>query len=369
MRSRAPRPTERALTPARRDATRWRRAAVLLALLVLASTCTSRWALRTTQPAIGLQWPYQPASAKLTYVQSLTGLAQEASSGSVLNAIVFGTEGEDRNAFVLPVAVATGHDGRIAVADMGRRCVHLLLANERRYLRLAGSEHEPIMSPVGVIFDDDLRLYVSDSSGRVFVFGGDGALLSTLRTAGTEALQRPTGIAYSPRTKLVYVVDTLAHKVHAFRAATRDWAFSFGERGDAVGSFNFPTHIFRSFAGDLYVTDSLNFRIEIFDEQGKPLGSFGRHGDGSGDLAMPKGIAVDSDGIVYVVDGIFDNVQLFDRKGAFLLTLGKRGNDFGEFWLPSGAFISDDDQLYVCDTYNRRIQVFRITEHYAPPTS
>ena len=80
---------------------------------------------------------------------------------------------------------------------------------------------------------------------------------------------------------------------------------------------------------------------------------------------MPKGIAVDKDGIVYVVDSLFDNVQLFNRQGDFLLTLGRRGVDFGEFWLPSGAFIGDNGDLYVCDTYNRRIQVFRITERYA----
>ena len=80
---------------------------------------------------------------------------------------------------------------------------------------------------------------------------------------------------------------------------------------------------------------------------------------------MPKGVAVDRDGVVYVVDGLFDNVQLFSRAGEFLLTLGRRGTDPGEFWLPSGASIAADGELLVCDTYNRRIQVFRITEGYA----
>ena len=126
--------------------------------------------------------------------------------------------------------------------------------------------------------------------------------------------------------------------------------------------------IFWASSGELYVTDSLNFRIEILDETGKPLGSFGRHGDGSGDLAMPKGVAVDRDGAVYVVDSLFDNVQLFNRRGEFLLTVGRRGVDFGEFWLPSGVFINERDEMYVCDTYNRRIQVFRITEQYAENT-
>ena len=345
-----------------------RRTALLCALACLASGCATRWTLRTTQPASALQWPYQPNRAKATYVQSLTGLVPNRDTGWVLRALVFGSEAEDRNAFVLPVAVATGNDGRIAVADMGRRCVHLYVPAQQRYLQLTGSEQEKIASPVGAIFDDGLRLYVTDSAGKLFAFGPDGTLLFTRQTAGTERLQRPTGVAYSPRKKLLYVVDTLANKVHAF-GMNGDFAFSFGERGDGKGHFNFPTHLFWSPAGDLYVTDALNFRVQIFDEQGTAQGVFGHHGDGSGDMAMPKGVAVDRDGIVYVVDGIFDNVQLFDRQGNFLLTLGQRGTDHGEFWLPSGAFFSERDQLlYVCDTYNRRIQIFRITEGYADGT-
>ncbi|HVM97553.1 MAG TPA: hypothetical protein VMT89_14250 [Candidatus Acidoferrales bacterium] len=294
----------------------------------------------------------------------MSGFAPEVDSGMILRTIVFGSEDEERNAFVLPVAVATGRDGRIAVADMGRRCIHLYIPAEHRYLRIAGSDKEKIVSPVGLIFDDDLHLYLTDSAGKIFAFGADGTALFVLNKSGAEALQRPTGIAYSPNTKLLYVVDTLANKVHALNADGTP-AFSFGERGEAQGNFNFPTHIFRSSAGELYVTDALNFRVAIFDEHGKALGTFGHHGDGSGDLALPKGVAVDKDGTIYVVDGLFDNVQLFNRQGQFLLTVGQRGVDFGEFWLPSGIFAGTDDRLYVCDTYNRRVQVFRIKEGYA----
>jgi sugar lactone lactonase YvrE len=344
-------------------------AALCGALALLAPACSvPRFTLHTAQPEITLQWPYPPNEAKVTYVRSLTGLEKHKGSGSKIKAFLVGKEEEDTNAFVLPVSVATAGDGRIAVADMGRRCVHLYIPAEQRYLRLDGSKTEKIASPVGVIFDDASRLYLSDSTGKVFAFGPNGELLFTLRKAGTEILQRPTGLAYSPRSKLLYVVDTLANRIHAYRT-NGELAFSFGRRGEETGAFNFPTHIFRSSSGELYVTDALDFRIAIFDEQGQPLGVFGHHGDGSGDLAMPKGIAVDRDGIVYVVDALFDNVQLFNRRGDFLLTLGRRGADFGEFWLPSGAFISDRNELYVCDTYNRRIQVFRIAERYAEQRS
>jgi DNA-binding beta-propeller fold protein YncE len=341
-----------------------RRAAWLCLLASVSVSCAAKWTLRATPSPIALQWPHQPGKPKLTFIQSLNGLSQQKGSQAAFKAFVYGRDRGEQNAFVLPVAVATARDGRIAVADMGRRCVHLFLPREQRYVRLTGGKNEKIVSPVAVAFDEELRLYVSDSAGRIFGFGADGEFRFTVATAGTEALRRPTGLAYSPSRKLLYVVDTLANKVHAYDT-NGALAFSFGERGEEANRFNFPTHIFRTPSGELYVTNSLAFRIEIFDEDGKPQGSFGRHGDGSGDLAMPKGVAVDKDGVVYVVDSLFDNVQLFNRQGEFLLTLGGRGTDSGEFWLPSGAFIDDNDSLYVCDTYNRRVQVFRIAERYA----
>jgi len=344
------------------------REGLALLLLLCCGACASHWTVRTANGSIPLQWPYPPNPPKVTYLRSLTGFSVSKGARSVLRAIVYGRNKGDRNGFILPVAVATGADGRIAVADPGAGCVHWYDPARQRYLRLTGPGGGRILSPVAVAFDDASRLWVSDSAGRVLAFGPEAEFLFELRSAGAEPLQRPTGLAYSPARKLLYVVDTLAGKVHAFDARG-EFAFSFGQRGEGEGSFNFPTHITRSPAGELYVTDALNFRIAIFDESGRPLGSFGHHGDGSGDLAMPKGIAVDRDGTVYVVDSLFDNVQLFDRQGTFLLTLGRRGVDSGEFWLPSGAFLDGQGKLYVCDSYNRRIQVFLVSEQYAQPAS
>jgi len=335
----------------------------VLPLLLLAG-CASRWALRSATPPTPLQWPPAPGNAKVSYVAALTGFASRAGAGGALRAIAFGSEAIDTGAFVLPVAVATGRDGRIAVADLGRAVVHVHVPGDRSYRQLSGAGRERLVAPVGVTFDDELTLYVTDSSGRLFAFAPDGSLRYVRASAGGAPLQRPTGVAFCPGNRAIYVVDTLANRVHAF-AGSGDFLFSFGERGEQGGQFNFPTHAFCSAAGEIFVADSLNFRIQVFDERGAFRGEFGRHGDGSGDLAMPKGVAVDRDGVVYVVDAMFDNVQLFNRQGDFLLTLGQRGTGFGEFWLPSGAFINEKGELYVCDTYNRRVQLFRLSEGYA----
>ena len=338
---------------------------ILMLPVLLFAGCASQWTLRTENTDKVLQWPYQPDLPKVTYVMSITGFKPTGGSGSLLKTVVYGSDGAEDDVLNRPVAVSIGRDGRIAVADLGRKCVHLYVPGEGRYIRLYGDGKESLASPVGVAFDGELRLYVSDSvAGKVFVFGSDGRFLLAIQETGTGRLKRPTGIAYDSRDKLVYVADTLENRIYAFNDQGKA-VFSFGERGDKDGQFNYPTHIFFSRSGDLYVTDTMNFRVEIFSAKGDFLGSFGRHGDGSGDLAMPKGIAADSDGVIYVADNLFDTVQLFDRKGTFLLNVGKRGTDFGEFWLPSGLFIDGDGLLYICDTYNARVQVFKITKGYA----
>jgi DNA-binding beta-propeller fold protein YncE len=336
----------------------------LVALLL--AGCATRWTPRAVEPAVALQWPYAPAPAKLTHLRSLRGFSASATVGSTLRAVAYGRGEDDAGAFVLPVAVATGSDGRIAVADLGGRCVHLYLPAQRRYLRLEGSGEQRLESPVAVAFDGAGSLWVADSAGRLLAFAADGSPRLVLARAGDAALRRPTGLAYDPARGWLYLVDTLASRVYALDH-DGELRLTFGEPGHGAGQLHYPTHAFWSAArGELYVTDALNFRIVVFSGEGEPRGSFGRHGDGSGDFALPKGVAVDADGTVYVADALFDNVQLFDRQGEFLLTLGGRGVALGELWMPSGLFIDPGGELYVCDTYNRRVQVYRIAQAYAP---
>lgn len=337
-----------------------------LLLALAAGGCRASWTPQTLAPAAPLQWPFAPAAARVSYSHALTGLSRDANAGSVLRSVLLGTSDRE-GGFLLPVAMAEGPGDRIAVADTGCSCVHLHSPADSTYRRLSGSDVARLRTPVGVAFAGD-RLFVTDSTGALFAFALDGTLQFAQREAGGQPWQRPTGVAWNPGRRALYVIDTLAHAVRVLDADGRLQS-TFGTRGSGPGQLNFPTHVAVAPDGDVFVTDALNFRIAIFKADGEPAGSFGRHGDGSGDLAMPKGIAVDSAGVVYVVDALFDNVQLFDRDGRFLMTVGARGNDFGEFWLPSGAFLDQQGRFHVCDTYNRRIQVFRVENGHASRSS
>jgi DNA-binding beta-propeller fold protein YncE len=333
---------------------------VLCAVAAPGAGCASKWALSAEAPAEPPQWLDHSDLARARHVASITGFRQTGTTiPNLLKYLVFGRT-DARNELVRPVAAAVGPDGRLAIADTGCACVHLYVPTEQRYVRIHGAGREAFRSPVSAVFDKDSRLYVSDSAnGAIYVFNRQGAAFYSIRQAGDAALQRPTGLSYSPDRDILYAVDTLANRVHAFTAAGA-LLFSFGGPGEEKGRFNFPTHVVSRPDGSVYVTDALNFRVQVFDESGAYLSSFGHHGNGSGDFSMPKGIAVDRAGVVYVVDALFDNVQLFSMTGGLLFTIGGRGTGHGEFWLPSGAFMDEQNKLYVCDTYNQRVQVFQI---------
>ena len=339
-----------------------RRAHKLLVYLFLASFlangCASKWGLQSESSQRPPQWFDHSGTERIRHIETVKGFKEVGESvGNRFKYLFFGRS--TGNTLIRPVALSTSRDGRFAIADMGCPCVHLYIPAEQKYRRIDGTNTEDLRSPVGVAFDDDLKLYITDSVlGAIQVFDKNGEPLFSIKKAGVTVLQRPTGLAYSSENKILYVVDTLAHDVYAFNPKG-DLLFSFGERGIKDGQFNFPTHIAVS-SGTVYIVDAMNFRIQALDSRGKFLASFGRHGDGSGDFAMPKGISVDRDGIFYIVDSLFDNVQLFNLSGDLLLTLGSRGSASGEFWLPSGIFLDENDKLYVCDTYNQRIQIFQI---------
>ena len=66
----------------------------------------------------------------------------------------------------------------------------------------------------------------------------------------------------------------------------------------------------------------LNYRVEVFDADGKFIRAFGKHGDGPGYFAMPKGVAVDCDGHIWVTDSMQNRVHLFSQEGDLLMYMG-----------------------------------------------
>jgi len=111
--------------------------------------------------------------------------------------------------------------------------------------------------------------------------------------------------------------------------------------------------------GSLYVCDTLNNRIEIFDADGKFISTFGKAGDGPGHFARPKGVAIDSDGHVWVADGMQDRVQVFNKEAQLLITFGGHGLLPGQFQGLVGITTDKNNRVFTSEMYPGRVQQFR----------
>jgi DNA-binding beta-propeller fold protein YncE len=86
---------------------------------------------------------------------------------------------------------------------------------------------------------------------------------------------------------------------------------SWGGAGTAPGRFAEPAGIALDAAGNVFVADRRNGRVQEFTAGGRPLAAWGRTGSGRGELSLPAGIATDCRGDVLVADTANDRVQVF----------------------------------------------------------
>jgi DNA-binding beta-propeller fold protein YncE len=138
---------------------------------------------------------------------------------------------------------------------------------------------------------------------------------------------------------------------------------SWGSVGSAPGQFYGPTAIGGDAAGNIYVSDGLNNRIQKFDANGNFLLQWGTRGSGPGQLWFPWGIDCDATGNVYVSDLWNNRVQKFSSNGQYLARWGSLGSGPGQFDNAPFLAVDDSDRVYVADGTNRRIQKFDADGH------
>jgi DNA-binding beta-propeller fold protein YncE len=353
-----------------------------------------------------LIYPRPPDTARIRYegwLRSDRDLGRKGSIFGAIGRVLWGGE-EEHTAINRPYDVYA-LDGRIYVSDgvSGGIAVFDGIDKEVRVIGSMGPGQ--LMKPMGLGGDGTGRVYVADpTADRVVVFGPDGEYETAL--GGANVLLNPVDVAVDRARDRIYVVDSHLHQVVVFNMAgevvgrlgadnedvgeKRARLLEYSQQASVVeagavadstavhppskylpepsdlmrnrsgdpGEFKFPSHAAVGPDGTLYVSDAMNFRIQLFDPAGSFIRAFGALGDVAGTFSRPKGVSVDSDGHVYVADAAFNNVQIFDSEGRLLLVFGSLGAGDGQLWMPLGMHI-DKDWIYVTDRFNDRIQIFR----------
>jgi YYY domain-containing protein len=137
-----------------------------------------------------------------------------------------------------------------------------------------------------------------------------------------------------------------------------DGGYLGGWGGRAGGTFGFRELCGVAIRGDdVYIADTWNGRIQYFTLAGEWKGT-------ASGLYGPRGVAIASDGKVWVTDTGNNQLIVYDRLLAQPRTLGKKGSGPGEFSGPVGIAAGPSGSIYVADVVNRRIQVWDSDGHF-----
>ncbi len=175
---------------------------------------------------------------------------------------------------------------------------------------------------------------------------------------GEDMLLKPMAVAVNKNA--VYVTDTLNGRVQVF-SPNGDLLFSFGSKGNAPGQFSFPYGIDIDSNGDIYVADTYNGGISIFNKEGNFQRYFALK---TKDLTQPSGIMI-KDNLLYVANLDPGYILVFDMTSEELINvIGSEGEGASHLLFPNDLTLGPDGNLYVSDTGNNRIQVFALSGEY-----
>jgi len=147
----------------------------------------------------------------------------------------------------------------------------------------------------------------------------------------------------------IYVADKDNNRIQKF-TSNGTHITSWGEEGRENGQFKSPFAIATDSTGNVYVADTGNNRIQKFTSNGTYVTSWR--------VGVSQDIAIDSSANVYVADTGNNRIQKFTSNGTYITSWGEGGSKYGQFNSPSGVATDSTGNVYVADTGNNRIQKF-----------
>ena len=274
-------------------------------------------------------------------------------------------QGRAAGQFDAPRGVALGRDGAVYVVDMRNARVQQF-ARDGAFVRQFGApgrgdgqfSREAGRGATGIAIDADGFVYVADTwNHRIQKFSPEGGFVAKWGTflnlvTGPAATDRsgfygPRGIAIAPSGE-VFVTDTGNARVLVYN---RDGGFlrEWGTKGAGPNQLDEPVGIAVSADGSrVYVADSANARISVFDPAGQPVAQWAVDAWRGRSYFEPY-LALDTDGGLYATSSATRQVLKYSRDGA--LVGASTGTPPDEtLAAPIGVAVAPDRSLYLTDT-------------------
>jgi DNA-binding beta-propeller fold protein YncE len=323
-------------------------------------------------------WPQPPAIARLRYLDYFSAQKKdpekqkpEVKKKSWMDRMA-GVSPDDaaakkagvnpRFALGTPYGLAVDSKGLLYVADTKVGAVFIFNPESKDIGFIKHGVDAKFGRIFGLAIDDSDRLFVADGQyNHVLVFNPNHKLEGQF---GEGVMNDPAGLAIDEENRFLYVANTGADQILVYDADTFKLLRKIGTPGKnhtltTPGDFSKPTNVAVDKDGSLYVTDTLNDRVEEFDAEGTFIRTFGKNGDGPGEFTRPKGIAIDCDGHVWVADANMNRLQVFTPEGDLRLVVGGFGWLPGQFQALTGVTIDKQNRVFTSEQFLGRVQMFR----------
>ena len=224
-----------------------------------------------------------------------------------------------------------------------------------------GKNRTKLIEPAVVCYRSG-RVIVGDTATRqVHVYSFEGRWVGDLvmkpdsetKTRG-GSLTKPSGIAIDVKGR-VYVVDSSDPYVRVFDSKgvfIKEFCNIQGKEGGLQG-------IALDSTGLIYLSDVTNACVQVFQSDlGLWLRKIDNKGKSEANLQLPAGLAIDRSNQLYCADYGTSQIYVFSKSGSLLRSFGGKGTGPGQFNVPRSVAVDKNDKIYVLDSLNHRIQVF-----------
>ena len=219
-----------------------------------------------------------------------------------------------------------------------------------------------LSSPKGVAVNRKNQIVISEENiHQMSVFGRKAKKVFSFGSPGENEgqLSHPIGVTIDT-TGCIYVADSKNNRIQKFDQDGNFLAMFSGVESKC-GTLNNPTGVKVDQNGDLFVVDRGNSRIVILT----PNLSY-KFGFRSPDkqLEAPWDIAFDKNGFVYITDTKQHCIQIFNKSGDYRGKIGSYGTQKSRLNRPAGITIDRFGRIFVCESGNHRVSIFHICSDF-----